>query len=258
VTVTGPIGGRTGEVVAAPELCSGAGLLFGGWGLGLLVEAACAEGGTLSDLSAGFHRPVPVGSRVAIGCEVVSAGRTFRHCQVEAHVDGQPAFGGRAVIGPRPGQVETGPVPARVPPPEDCPEREYASGPGTGVAALLDVRVAGEFLSAGIGSRALLWVRTRRPAAGEVRLAVASDHVPYLLRRLDPRLVQASTVSAALRVVDDDVDEWILVDIGLVARGEHTAVGRVTLWSGGRRLAGVAEQTTALRHRRSAILSKIR
>ncbi|MFC0527281.1 hypothetical protein [Phytohabitans kaempferiae] len=249
MTVTAwPVSGLTGELVAVPELCSGDGWFFGGWGLGLLVEAARGDGdGSVIDLAAGFYRPVRVSSLLSVRHEVGVAGRTLRHSRVDAYVDGQLVLGGTAVVGPRPGPVETAAAPPDVPPPGDCPERRYTLGPGPGVGALLDVRVAGERLDAGDASRVRLWVRTRVPVPDEVRLAVASDHIPYLMRRLEPTLVRASTVSATLRVFDGEVDEWVLVDIGLVARGERFTVGRASLWSAGTRLVGVAEQTTYLR-----------
>jgi acyl-CoA thioesterase len=249
VTVTAwPVGGLTDELVAEPELCSGDGWFFGGWGLGLLVEAARGDGGGfVTDLAAGFFRPVRVGSRLSVRQAVGAAGRTLRHSRVDAYVEGQLVLGGTAVVGPRPGPAATAALPPRVPPPQDCPERRYLLGPGPGVRALLDVRVAGECLGAGEASWVRLWVRTRVPVADEVRVAVASDHIPYLMRRMEPTLVRASTVSASLRLFDGDVDEWVLVDIRLVARGERSAVGRARLWSGGTRLVGVAEQTTHLR-----------
>jgi len=247
VTPTGwPAAALPEELLAAPELCSGDGWFFGGWGLGLLADAARAGGGTVTDLHASFFRPVTVGDTLTVRSEVIGAGRTLRHCRVDAYVGEERVLGGTAVVGPPPGPAEAPPPPV-VPPPGDCPERTYLSGPGPGVRALLDVRIAGQRLDAGIGSRVLLWVRTKVPAAGEVRLAAASDHIPYLVRLTDDRLIRASTVSASLRVCDADVDEWILVDIGLVARTPRTAVGRATLWSAGTRLAGVAEQTTYLK-----------
>jgi acyl-CoA thioesterase len=203
-------------------------------------------GGAVVDLNACFLRPVAVGGRLSVRWDETVAGRFLRHRRIDAWVDGRVAVTGTAVVGRQPGPVGTAGPPAPVPPPEDCPERTYA-GPGTGVAALLDVRRAGESVDAGVASRVLLWVRTRCPAPDVVRLAVASDHVPYLLRRMDPGLARVLTVSASLRVLDGDVDEWILADVSVVARGPHAAVGRVALWSAGTRLVGVAEQTTMVK-----------
>ncbi|MFG1949055.1 acyl-CoA thioesterase domain-containing protein [Nonomuraea sp. NPDC048826] len=243
--MTWPLDGPPFDVPVSRELCSGTGALFGGWGLGLLADAAQrTTGRRLRDLSASFLRPVMRGSRLSVRCDVLAEGRALAHCRLDADDDGHPAFTGLAVVG-TPGEASAesagGPAgrPPRVPGPLECPERSYESGPGA--AMRLDVRVAGQSPGA-----VLLWARVLCDAPDEVRLAVVSDHVPYLLRRTLPGRPRATTVSASLRLFGGPVAEWVLLDVSLVARAGRTAVGRAALWQDGATLAGVAEQTVRL------------
>jgi hypothetical protein len=248
----GPFPAPTGDppaygVPIGAELCGGvAGIFFGGWGLGLLTEAAqLATGRRLLDLAVSYLRPVRRGARLAVRCEVAAAGRTLHHLRLAATDKGRPALTGSAVVGPAVGPV-AGPGRApRVPPPLDCPERTYEAGPGSGTSALLEVRTAGSRGDVLDGGSIQLWARLRCDVPPEVRLAVVSDHVPYLMRRALP-VAHAATVSASLRLLGGPVADWVLLDVRLLAHGDRTAVGRVDLWSGGERLAGVGEQTAWL------------
>ncbi|MDA0633416.1 thioesterase family protein [Nonomuraea sp. MCN248] len=272
--MTWPLDGRPFDVPVSRELCSGTGALFGGWGLGLLADAAQhATGRRLRDLSAAFVRPVTLGSRLSVRCDVLAEGRALAHCRLDADEDGRTALTATAVVetpataapaAPEAPAAAEGTVtaagtavlagavvsaevapgqravpPPRVPGPLECPERSYESGPGA--AMMLDVRVAGR----SPGS-ALLWARVLCDVPDEVRLAVVSDHVPYLLRRTLPGRPRVTTVSASLRLFGGPVAEWVLLDVSLVARAGRIAAGRVGLWQDGETLAGVAEQTMRL------------
>ncbi|MFI6712286.1 acyl-CoA thioesterase domain-containing protein [Nonomuraea sp. NPDC050478] len=273
--MTWPLGGPPSDVPVSREICSGTGALFGGWGLGLLADAAQrATGRRLRDLSAAFLRPVARGARLSVRCDVLTEGRALSHCRLDATDGDRPALTGTAVVEAtsaahpetaasagaaalleiagagtvapgggvaRPGTVTSGGVasPPRVPGPLECPERSYESG--SGGAMMLDVRVAG-----GSPGSVLLWARVLCDVPDEVRLAVVSDHVPYLLRRTLPGRPRVTTVSASLRLFGGPVAEWVLLDVSLVARAGRTAAGRVALWQDGASLAGVAEQTMRL------------
>lgn len=237
-------------VPAEPELCSALGTLFGGWGMGVLAEVAHrVSDRPVRDLAVSFVRPVPLGAELLVRAETVQAGQSFAHVRLEACVPDGPAMVATAVTGPVPSRVDSSrPVPM-TPPPGECPERNYAHGRGTGTSVLLDVRVAAERIDTGVGGSVTLWARLRREVPDEVRLAVVSDHLPYLLRRCVPGLTAISTVSASLRVVDLPRDEWVLLVIHVDAVADRFAVGRTTLWSAGR-LVGTAEQTSRLHRRR--------
>ncbi|MFC5819014.1 acyl-CoA thioesterase domain-containing protein [Nonomuraea harbinensis] len=273
--MTWPLGGPPSDVPVSREICSGTGALFGGWGLGLLADAAQrATGRRLRDLSAAFLRPVARGARLSVRCDVLTEGRALSHCRLDATDGDRPALTGTAVVEAapaappetaapggvvaRPGTVTPNGVarsevagseavasgggvarPPQVPGPLECPERSYESGPGA--AMMLDVRVAG-----GSPGSVLLWARVLCDVPDEVRLAVVSDHVPYLLRRTLPERPRVTTVSASLRLFGGPVAEWVLLDVSLVARAGRTAAGRVALWQDGASLAGVAEQTMRL------------
>lgn len=277
--MTWPLGGPPSDVPVSREICSGTGALFGGWGLGLLADSAQrATGRRLRDLSAAFLRPVARGARLSVRCDVLTEGRALSHCRLDATDGDRPALTGTAVVeatsaahpettasagaaarleAAGSGTVAPGGVahpeaavsearapggvarPPRVPGPPECPERSYESG--SGGAMMLDVRVAG-----GAPGSVLLWARVLCDVPDEVRLAVVSDHVPYLLRRTLPGRPRVTTVSASLRLFGGPVAEWVLLDVSLVARAGRTAAGRVALWQDGASLAGVAEQTMRL------------
>lgn len=230
------------------ELCGAGGWLFGGWALGLLSDAVQqASNRTLQDLSVSFLRPVAYGQRLRVRCVLLAEGRALSHYRVEALDDGgQTMLSGMAVVGPAPSASEQSAAPPRAASPEECPERPYLVAPGTGVATLLDVRVAQERLTDGVASTMLLWGRLRCDVPEAVRVAVLSDHVPYLLRRSLPALNRASTVSSTLRIAGLAPTEWVLFDVSLSAVGQRTALGRSTLWSADGRLLALAEQTARL------------
>lgn len=230
------------------ELCGAGGWLFGGWALGLLSDAVQrVSNRRLQDLSVSFLRPVARGQRLRVRCTLLAKGRALSHYGVEAlGDDGRPVLSGMAVVGAAPSapeQVASAPPAA---PAEECPERPYLVPPGTGVATLLDVRIAEERLTAGIASTMLLWGRLRCDVPEAVRIAVLSDHVPYLLRRSLPALTRASTVTSNLRMTGATASDWVLFDVSLSAVGDRTALGRSSMWSADGRLVALAEQTARL------------
>ncbi len=225
------------------------GVLFGGWNLALVAQAATdLTGGRLRDLALSHLRPVRAGEDLALSARSLAPPGSLAHVGVQGRGPEGVAFTATVLTGPVASSPE-GPPPPVVPGPEDCPPRTYASGPGTGSSVLLDVRVAGEEVDRGVASRARLWARVGCPVADDVRLAAVSDHVPYLLRRALPRLTGMATVAAGVRAFGLPVGEWVLLDVGLVAVDQRIGVGRVSMWSDGR-LVGVAEQTARLFTRR--------
>ena len=235
------------EVTIGPDVCSGVGWLFGGWGLGLAVDAVrTATGRPVRDLSLSFVRPIASGARLTLSYKGLAAGRNLGHGGITVHDDDAVALSGLAVVGTPSGDLVVRDTPPPAPPPEFCPERPYAAGPGTGTSVLLDVRSAGEESDVGVHSRILLWARLRCEVPDEVRLAVVSDHVPFLLKRVFPDITRFSTVNSSLRLLGGPVAEWVLLDVTLVALAGRLATGRVALWSDGTTLVGVAEQSTWL------------
>ncbi|RBY84364.1 acyl-CoA thioesterase domain-containing protein [Blastococcus sp. TF02A-26] len=246
-----PLPREGGPYVVGAEVTNAIGVLFGGWNLGLAVQAATdLTGGRLRDLSLSHLRPVRAGSELLLSARSPAPAGSLAHVGIEGRGDDGVAFSALAVTGPPAGSPDGPPAPD-VAAPEDCPPRAYAAGPGTGSSVLLDVRVAEERVDLGVASWARLWARVRCPVADDVRLAVVSDHVPYLLRCALPRLTGMATVAATVRAFGLPVGEWVLLGVSLVAVDERMGVGRVSMWSDGR-LVGVAEQTGRLFTRRLA------
>ena len=231
------------------EVTNAMGVFFGGWNLGLAVQAATdLTGGRLRDLAMSHLRPVRAGAELTLSARSLAPAGSLAHVGVEGHGDDGMAFAATVLTGPPAGAPDGAPPPV-VPSPGDCPARTYASGPGTGSSVLLDVRVAEERVDLGVASWARLWARVRCPVGEDVRLAAVSDHVPYLLRTALPRLTGMATVAASVRAFGVPVGEWVLLEVSLVAVDERIGVGRVSMWSEGR-LVGVAEQTARLFTRR--------
>jgi acyl-CoA thioesterase len=242
----------TGGVVVplGPEMCGAADVLFGGWSMGILCEAAHrATGWPVRDLSVSFVRPVRAAVDLVVLTETLTAGGSLAQVRLTASTEDGIVLAGTAVTGLAEDSVTTALRPPEVPPPQDCPPREYAGGPGAGTAVLLDVRIADERIGAGAHSAVALWARLRCSVADQIRLAVVSDHVPYLVRRSVRGLAAISTVAATFRAVSTPVDDWVLLDISLDALGDRLAVGRTAIWSAGR-LVATAEQTARLHRRR--------
>jgi acyl-CoA thioesterase len=238
------------------DVCGAAGWLFGGWGLGLLTDAAQrAAERPLQDLSATFLRPVALDHELRMRCTLLAAGRELRYYRVDAFDGDQLALTATAVAGPPVAAGEPSRRAPIAPPPEECPPRPYFAAESSperktpGVSVLLDVRTAGEVLDQGLASTMLLWARVKLDLPDAVRLAVFSDHVPYLVRRVVHDASRVSTVTSSLRITGGPATEWVLLEVSLQALAGRSLVGRMDLWSADGRPLAVAEQTNRLTYR---------
>lgn len=237
-------GGEGFELVATDGLCNAKGMLFGGWALGMVVQAGQVSTGLwLRDLSASYLAPIRRGARIRIVPDLLSAGRTLSQVRLDAWTGDMRAVAATAVFGPG---VDVAAFPGKmpdVPLPGDCPERAYDSGGGTGSSQLLETRVASETPRGAPEPRALLWVGLRCEVDGDVRVAVVSDHVPSLVRRSMPDFPFVPTVSGTLRIFGRATSRFLLLDVRVSAWDGVLASGDVNIWNEDGTLVASAGQT---------------
>lgn len=234
-----------------PGITTREGFLFGGCGLGAAIEALEATSArpvvwaTAQYLS--FARPPSV---MDVDVIVANAGRRTTQARAVGHVAETEILTVNAALGerslPHEGQwVE----PPSVPPPDDCPPREYTWDPGESMAGRLDQRWARTEEGDG---RCAIW--TRMPDLLELSaaaLAVLGDYVPMGLGQTLPVPITSNSLDNTIRVGRLVPTEWVLLDIrvDLVARG--FGHGLVYLWSEGGTLMATASQSAIIRRRRA-------
>jgi acyl-CoA thioesterase len=242
------VAGRFSVRVPA-RYCAARDVLFGGWAMALAIEAAEALSGLhVRDVSMQFLAAARVDDRLEVAVDVVHPGRSVSHLAVVAARDGQPIFRAQLVAGaalPDTDPTSWLPMPS-VPPPDECLPRTYRFETPNSARDTLDVRVAGSEPQPGVGpgGHALLWARVLAPVGPAARLAVLSDHVPYVIVRSLRDVARAATVIASLRITGLAVEEWTLLEVTLVAADGAYCSGAVRAWTAGGRLVAVAEQLT--------------
>jgi acyl-CoA thioesterase len=245
---------RTYRIIIDPLLCAEGDIIFGGWSMALIAEAARGwTGGRVRSLTANFLSPVLLGDRLALKPTVLRAGRRVQQLQVDAHVEGRLTISSAVVAGdPGDGRSSITWRPNgladSVPPPEECPQRSYRFRKPGSLIDVIDARLASPEPEPGPanGSGVLLWARLDAEVSGAARLIALSDHLPYLVIRALGGVRHAITVSASVRLSSNPVTEWTLLDIRLLDVDGEFCNGQVRMWSQAGALVGAAEQTTYL------------
>lgn len=248
------------QLTVDPLLCAEGDMIFGGFSMALIAEAAQGwTGGRLQALTANFLSPVTLGERLVLAPRALHAGRRVTQLQVDAQVAGRLAVSAAVVLdgqgsgrangdgtGPRAGRRPDGTAPA-VPPPERCPQRSYRFRKPGSFIDVIDARLASPGPEPGAGAAGvLLWARLDADLTGPARLVALSDHLPYLVVRALGGVRHATTVAASVRLLSGRATEWTLLDIGLIDVAGEFCTGRVRMWSRDGEPLAVAEQTTYL------------
>jgi len=237
------------SLVIDPLLCAAGDMIFGGWTMALIAEAAQGwTGGRVRALTANFLAPVRLGEQLTLSPVLLRGGRRVQQLRVEAQVTGRPVASAAVVVDKIAGDrgaetVLSGPV---VPAPADCPQRSYRFRKPGSLIDVMDVRLASPEPSPGAAGRVLLWSRLDADVSDAARLIMLSDHLPYLVVRTLAGVRHATTVSASVRLSSSPATEWILLDIRLHDVGGEFCNGQVRLWSQAGSLVATAEQTTYL------------
>jgi acyl-CoA thioesterase len=245
-----PDGLASGDCYAidvAPHLCTASGLLFGGWAMAAMIEAAQAWSGRhVRALAVSFLAPVQAGDELRITLTALRSGSRLVHCRIDGQAGNGAVLSAVAVAGPAAGpQPQSWASVPSVRPPEQCEQRSYRFPTAGTAMGSLDVRLASPEPSPEPGSvgRCLLWGRLLAPASAEATLALLSDHVPYLVLRTIPGLRHATTVSASVRITGAPSTPWTLLDVELTAADGVFCVGHLRLWSEQGALVATADQT---------------
>jgi acyl-CoA thioesterase len=245
---------RAYQITVDPLLCAEGDVIFGGWSMALIAEAARGwTGGRVRSLTANFLAPILRGDRLALRPTVLRSGQRVQQLRVDADVAGRPVVCSAVVLGnPGTARPPTAWRPDRlatpVPPPEKCPQRSYRFRQPGSLIDVIDARLASPEPrpgAAGAG-RVLLWTRLDAEVSVAARLIALSDHLPYLVVRALDGIRHATTVSASVRLSSNPATEWTLLDIRLLDVDGDFCTGQVRMWSQTGALVGAAEQTTYL------------
>jgi acyl-CoA thioesterase len=237
-----------------PELCSGMGTLFGGCGLGALVETLEQDAGrpvvwaTAQYLAFARH-PSVLDIEVTLAVE----GRSVTQARAIGRVDGEEILTVNAALGRRTSPIE-GQWAERpdVPPPGDCPPRRLQTRHEGSILARLDTRLADardpeDFPSAPGAGRSALWVRFPDLDLSAAALAVVGDYVPFGISQASGQRAGGNSLDNTIRVVEAAPTEWILADVRIHAVGHGFAHGLVHLWGEDGTLLATASQSAVVR-----------
>jgi acyl-CoA thioesterase len=223
------------------------GFLFGGCGLGAAIEAL--EGTTGRPLIwataqyLAFARPPEV---LDIDVTVAAAGRYTTQARAVGHVADREILTVNAALGERPfaqqGQWARMP---EVPPPGDCPEREFTWNREGSMAERIEQRWARPEQGDG---RCAVW--TRMPELLEpsaAALAVLGDFVPLGLGQTLEGPLTSNSLDNTLRVATPVPTEWVLLDIRIDVVRRGFGHGQVYLWAADGTLMATASQSAIVR-----------
>lgn len=242
-----------------PELCSGMGALFGGCGLGALVEALEQEAGRPLVWATGqylsyAHPPEVLDVEVVLAVE----GRSVTQARAVGSVDGREILTVNAALGRRsfPHGGQWAQMPA-VRPPEQCPPRRMHFRHEGTIRERLDDRLADardpDDLDGGPGTgRASVWVRIPDIDVSPSTLAIVGDYVPFGISQSLGQRAGGNSLDNTLRVAQVVPTEWILADVHMHAIQSGFAHGRVHLWAEDGTLMATASQSTIVRPWREA------
>ena len=241
-----------------PQLCSGMGTLFGGCGLGGLVEALEQEAGRPLAWATGqflsYAQPPEV---VDIEVTLAVEGHTVTQGRAVGSVDGREILTVNAALGrrdfPYSGQWAAMPD---VPPPDVCePRRMHFRHEGT-IRERLDDRLAEardpeDFPGPPGTGRASIWVRIPDMPITASALAIVGDYVPFGISQALGQQAGGNSLDNTLRIATLTETEWILADVHMHAIQHGFAHGRVHLWAQDGTLLATASQSSMVRAWRS-------
>ena len=237
-----------------PQLCSGLGALFGGCGLGGLVEAVEQQAGrplvwATGQYLAYAHPPDVMDIDVTLAVE----GGSVTQARAVGRVEGREIITVNAALGKRDvdhaGQWAQMPD---VPPPDECRPRKFHSRHEGSIRERLEDRLANardpEDLPGEPGSgRASVWVRIPGLDISPSALAIVGDYVPFGISQSLGVRAGGNSLDNTLRVAEIVDTEWILADVHMHAIANGFAHGRVHLWAQDGTLMATASQSTIVR-----------
>ena len=242
------------QLPVADHVTSGGGFLFGGCGLGAACEAMERTTGRPTVwASAQYLAFAPRGSVVEIEVHEPVTGHFTSQTRAVGSVDGEEIFTVNAAMGLRRHEYEGHWVVfPDVPPPADCPPREFHFDPARSVMSEMELRVAkGRPMHALPGApgdgRVAMWARFAALEISTTALAIVGDLVTYGFTQAVGDWARGSSIDNTLRIIQLVPSEWILLDIHVHGVANGYGHGNVHLWTEAGDLLGIASQTTIAR-----------
>jgi acyl-CoA thioesterase-2 len=245
-----------------PGVCTPAGFLFGGCGLGAAIAAMEATTGrpvvwaTCQYLS--YARPPEV---LDLDVTVAVSGHQTTQARASGHVADREVFTVNAALGRRPLDEEgTWAVMPEVPAPAVCARRELHTDTGGGyLPDRLEVRVASARPFTELpgppmpGGRSALWAKLPDVLdISSAALAVLGDYVPFGIGQALGLRAGGNSLDNTLRLGRIVPTEWVLLDIRVHQVANGFGHGDVHLWSESGGLLATASQSTIVRMWRDA------
>jgi acyl-CoA thioesterase len=193
-----------------------------------------------------------------IDVTVASAGHNVTQARAVGHVADIEILTVNAALGRRDMEVSgTWVGPPDVPPPDECPVREWGHDNGGSIQSRLDIRLAnarnwdevdGNPMPAG---RSMLWARMpdMLDLSSGAALAILGDYVPFGIRQALGRPGGGNSLDNTLRVYELVPTKWVLLDIRIHGVAHGFGHGVVHLWTEDGTLLATASQSTIVRLR---------
>lgn len=237
-------------------ICGGRGALYGGCGLGAVIEVAEAATGRPATWAAcQFVSGAEIPDTLDIVCETLTEGRRITQTRVTASVGGKVALAALVALGTREFPIEGawGPaLPAGLPGPDACATRKMPDHRRGGLRLRIDERVVGDADGTmhSADGRAFLWCTMPGgvPASAGA-LAILGDGVSSGVDAMFTDDIRARSIDNSLRVVAPRACDWVLADIQVDGAAVGLAHGSVRLWTPDGHLLGVASQSGLVGHR---------
>lgn len=239
------------------SLCTWAGNLFGGAGLGAAIEAMeGASGRPAIWATAQYLSFARVGSVLDLDVTLTVSGRATTQARVVVRSGNEEILTVNGALGRR-DIADSGSFAVRpeVRDPLDCPLRRHRFGTQNSINELIQSRLAlGREMEeldgvASVDGRSALWAQlpdvATTTAAG---LAVLGDFVPFGIGQALGVRAGGNSLDNTLRVVQLVPTEWVLLDIRI--QGVHHGFGHglVHLWAEDGTLMATASQSTIVRY----------
>ncbi len=246
------------KLPVTPGICTGGGFMFGGAGLGAAIEALEGTSGRATIWSTAqylsYARP---GEVVDIDVTLAVEGHQMTQARAVCHVADREILTVNAALGDRAfdreAQFEA--VPLDVPPPEDCPPRQFRLEVGDTINSRLDQRLARgrpfEELDGTLGGgQTLLWARIPEVLDGVdgAALAVLGDFVPTGIGQALGIRGGGNSLDNTLRIVRLVPTDWVLLDIHIHAVERGFGHGLVHMFAEDGTLLATASQSCIVRY----------
>jgi acyl-CoA thioesterase len=238
------------------QVCSGAGFLFGGSGLGAAISALEGTSGRSLVWATGQYLSFAApGEVLDVDVTIAVEGHQITQARAVGHVGNREILTVNAALGERPGwqaaQFEAMP---EVPPPHARPARTHRLSGRGWINDYLDEReVKVRPLSDRDGTlgdgHTMLWVRIPEVIDGidATALAILGDFVPMAVGAGLGIEGGGTSLDNTLRVIDLVPTEWVLLDMRVHAVGRGFGHGLVHMFAENGTLLATASQSCVVR-----------